>query len=164
MTLHFHLPYVCAEGENLCASLFTLPDQQFHHLPLTTTDGSNHTASIVLENISEVRYRYEVVDQSGEILRTETTAPRCIKEIAPSETLVCCDHWGEDIPEPALLRGAFATAAFRVSLHERTVAAFTFRLMAPEPPKGYRWAVSGEALTLGQWDIHRAVPLMPGVK
>ena len=161
MTLHFHLPYVCAEGVNLCASLFTLPDQQFHHLPLTTTDGSNHTASIVLENISEVRYRYEVVDQSGEILRTETTAPRCIKEIAPSETLVCCDHWGEDIPEPALLRGAFATAAFRVSLHERAVAAFTFRLMAPEPPKGYRWAVSGEALTLGQWDIHRAVPLMP---
>ncbi|MBQ7634778.1 MAG: 4-alpha-glucanotransferase [Bacteroidaceae bacterium] len=160
MTLHFHLPYTCATGETLRVALHTLPAGETLTLPLSASDGVNHTATFHDAAATRVRYRYEVVGPDGTTLRREPTAPRRIEAREDGEALVCCDHWGEDTPEPALLRGAFAAAAFRAVRHEAPTERFVFRLLAPEPPEGYRWAVCGSAESLGRWDERRAVPLV----
>ena len=159
MTLHFHITYTCVAGESLYVRLYTLPDKAYTSLRLETLDGENHTARFEHATAKQVRYRYEVHNAQGITTRTETIAPRRLTIRRADDTLVCCDHWGDDRPEPALLRGTFAAAAFRVSTQPRTEAPFVFRLLAPEPPKGYRWALSGEAECLGGWDVQRALPL-----
>lgn len=159
MTLHFHLPYTCNEGETLRVALYALPVGEKHIIPLTTNDGENHIASFIDAATTRVRYRYEVVNATGKILRSETVAPRSIETGEGNETIVCCDHWGEDAPEPALLRGTFANAAFKTERHFLPSTTFMFRLFAAEPPRGFRWAISGDSESLGCWDERHAVPL-----
>ncbi len=160
MTLHFHIPYRCHPGETLRVAYCLMPQGTKARLTLQSTDGENHTAELTITDTTEIRYRYEVVDKSENLLRSETIAPHRVK-IEGDTAIVLCDQWGEDTPEPALLRGRFAEAAFRTRRHTPlTEHEFVFRLFAPEPPAGYRWAISGDTECLGRWNEQNAVPLV----
>ncbi len=159
MTIYFHIPYTCNAGESLHVALCLMPSSTKFTLPLKSSDGENHTASFRTPAATEVRYLYEVHNEAGDTIRRETTAPRHI-HADTNGSLMCSDNWGEDSPEPALMRGTFANAAFSPSRQRLSNNICVFRLLAPEPPQGYRWAISGNRDCFGQWDEHHALSLI----
>lgn len=157
MVLHFHLPYTCHNGETLRVVYCLMPGHKKGKKTLYSFDNESHTTELKVSKANEIRYRYEVCNADGIVLRSETIAPRRVT--TSKGHWVLCDRWSDDQPEPALLRGAFASTIFHETRHDAIAANCIFRLFAPEPPAGYRWAICGECESLGQWNEARAVYL-----
>lgn len=153
--LRFHIEYHTQAGEQLVMH-YTTPRGEATRLPLSTEDHNNWTCALALPaEEGEINYHYAVESAAGETLRTEGREARRIVAGQRSRLFVH-DAWVER-PVPAFYKhSAFTLCVFarRMALpvSGRLLSCSRFLLMrAPEPPEGWRWAVSGASEHLGRW-------------
>lgn len=172
MKLNFSLGYKTRWGEHLCVEIqYKGRDGSVRRsdLPMVTTDGESWNLETVaqesrLHPIESFEYRYKVVGNDGDVLRTEwDLVPRkfCFD---PSKDFVMQDIW-HDIP----LQNHLYTKAYRVTLQENPTECQSaaplqlplfrrtlfFRVSAPQLMPGQSLAVCGSHPALGHWNASR---------
>ncbi|MBQ9171088.1 MAG: 4-alpha-glucanotransferase [Bacteroidaceae bacterium] len=175
MTLNFSIEYRTEWGQNVEVELCFLSSEGKTHwqrIPLETEDGLNWKGiSILKARAGRFRYTYIITDSNvqsdtGEgILRREWDVVPRLFPADDARTYFFFDHW-RDVPEASycftdayeVANGLKKQASASVALLPRT---FLFRVLAPGLAEGERVALIGDQPTLGNWDVERALPMMP---
>lgn len=110
------------------------------------------------EETESLSYRYVIVGVDGLIVREEEGAERLVS-LKERQLVRCIDTWFDTPIEHAFRHTAFAETLMSKTMVEPTNGDFHLRLYAPTPPKGYHWAVIGEAEWLGEWQSEKALRL-----
>lgn len=158
--LHFQVKYRAEWGQHLSVHLM-LGGAEAPSLPLITNDGYTwHGSTLLSELVDEICYRYEVRDGSDKLIRREEGTPRCFHPRLRS-SIVFCDTWRTAGLSPVMERSAFVDCIMKSrggeALHEAPISGAALLLLrAAPPPKGWRWAVVGNTVGLGNWHPERA--------
>ncbi len=154
----FRIEYATTWGESLYVR-FSIGGNGTQLLPMKTTDGRIWQGETELPAYTELHYTYLLYNDAGKTLRSLREAA-FHTQTGQNGHIVQHDRWVvRDIPS-CYRHSAFTECVFGnedfVSLPPETCA---LRIMAVPPPKGYRWAVTGECTALGEWDTKRALRL-----
>lgn len=189
MTLNFSIEYRTEWGQSVEVELcFLSLDGKTHwqRIPLETEDGLVWKGLCMLRaRGKQFRYSYIVVSSqpshretldhspSGEleggrgssVIRREWDVVPRLFPADDARTYFFIDHW-RDIPESSYCyTDAYQVASGQDKLSETFVALFPrtylFRIQAPQLAQGERVALVGDQPTLGDWDVARALPMMP---
>ena len=168
MTLNFSIEYRTEWGQNVEVELCFLSSEGKTHwqrIPLETDDGLIWKGLCMLKARSK-QFRYTYIITSGsEVVRKEWEVVPRIFPADDARTYFFIDHW-RDIPESSycytdaykVARGIEKNAVASVALFPRT---YLFRIQAPQLGQGERVALIGDQPTLGNWDVERALPMVP---
>ena len=168
MTLNFSIEYRTEWGQNVEVELCFLSSEGKTHwqrIPLETDDGLIWKGLCTLKARSkQFRYTYIITAESEVVRREWDVVPRLFPA-DDARTYFFIDHW-RDIPESShCYTDAYQVASGQDKLPETSVALFPktylFRVQAPQLAKGERVALVGDQPTLGNWDVERALPMVP---
>lgn len=110
------------------------------------------------KDTKRIAYSYIIVGEDGLVVRKEEGEKRQLN-IEKRTLVLCLDTWF-DIPlEAAFRHTAFAASTIGETANAVCDSTFQLQLYAPTPPRGYRWAIVGEAKWAGEWQIEKAQPL-----
>lgn len=175
MTLNFSIEYRTEWGQNVEVELCFLSAEGKTHwqrIPLETDDGLIWKGLCMLRaRGKQFQYTYIITEtnaqkESGEgIVRREWDVVPRISPADDARTYFFIDHW-RDIPESSycytdaykVARGIGKNSSCSVALFPRT---YLFRIQAPQLVQGERVALVGDQPALGDWDVARALPMMP---
>lgn len=175
MTLNFSIEYRTEWGQNVEVELCFLSSEGKTHwqrIPLETEDGLIWKGLCMLKARSRrFRYTYIITDSNvqsdtGEgILRREWDVVPRLFPADDARTYFFLDHW-RDVPEASFCyTDAFKVANGLDKLPFASVAlfpkTFLFRIQAPGLELGDRVALIGDQPALGNWDVERALPMIP---
>ena len=175
MTLNFSIEYRTEWGQNVEVELCFLSSEGKTHwqrIPLETEDGLIWKGLCMLKARSrKFRYTYIITDSNvqsdtGEgILRREWDVVPRLFPADDARTYFFLDHW-RDVPEASFCyTDAFKVANGLDKLPFASVAlfpkTFLFRIQAPGLEQGDRVALIGDQPALGNWDVERALPMIP---
>ena len=150
--LNFSLSYRTKWGE-LLQIHYELPDGRKGCCKMHTQDGESWSVRIETEtHYGRMTYYYSVCDECGNELRIEKGAPRNL-QFFDKHTLYIYDHWADEGLPAVLLRSAFSECVFRPERIERPLFTHALLMLAPPPPRGYRWGVTGSSTSWGAWDV-----------
>ena len=168
MTLNFSIEYRTEWGQNVEAELCFLSAEGKTHwqrIPLETEDGLVWKGlSMLRARGKQFRYSYVITNEAGIVRREWDVVPRLFPA-DDARTYFFIDHW-RDVPESSycytdaykVANGLWDTPSSLVALFPRTLL---FRVQAPQLAKGERVALIGDQPALGNWDVERALPMMP---
>ena len=168
MTLNFSIEYRTEWGQNVEAELCFLSAEGKTHwqrIPLETEDGLVWKGlSMLRARGKQFRYSYVITNEAGIVRREWDVVPRLFPA-DDARTYFFIDHW-RDVPESSycytdaykVANGLWDTSSSLVALFPRTLL---FRIQAPQLAKGERVALIGDQPALGNWDVERALPMMP---
>lgn len=168
MTLNFSIEYRTEWGQNVEVELcFLSAEGKTHHqrIPLETDDGLIWKGLCMLKaRGKQFRYSY-IITTEGEVVRKEWDVVPRLFPADDARTYFFVDHW-RDIPEAShCYTDAYQVALGQDKLPSASVAlfprTFLFRVQAPQLAQGERVALVGDQPTLGNWDVERAMPMMP---
>ncbi|MBQ7526520.1 MAG: 4-alpha-glucanotransferase [Bacteroidaceae bacterium] len=175
MTLNFSIEYRTEWGQNVEVELCFLSSEGKTHwqrIPLETDDGLIWKGLYMLKARSrQLRYTYIITSSSkstpegdGIVRREWDVVPR-IFPADDARTYFFIDHW-RDVPEASYCyTDAFKVANGLDRIPFASVAlfprAFLFRIQAPQIAQGERVALIGDQPALGNWDVERALPMIP---
>ena len=171
MTLNFSIEYRTEWGQNVEVELCFLSLEGKTHwqrIPLETDDGLIWKGLCMLKARSKhFKYTY-IITTEGEVVRKEWDVVPRLFPADDARTYFFIDHW-RDIPEAShCYTDAYQVATGQDKLQETLVALFPrtylFRIQAPQLAKGERVALVGDQPTLGNWDVERALPMVPSGK
>ena len=171
MTLNFSIEYRTEWGQNVEVELCFLSAEGKTHwqrIPLETDDGLIWKGLCTLKARSkQFEYKY-IITAEGEVVRKEWDVVPRLFPADDARTYFFIDHW-RDIPEAShCYTDAYQVASGLNKLPETSVALFPrtylFRIQAPQLAKGERVALVGDQPTLGNWDVERALPMVPSGK
>ena len=190
MTLNFSIEYRTEWGQNVEVELcFLSPEGKTHwqRIPLETDDGLIWKGLCTLKVRSrQFRYTYLITEPPsispskgrtngslalegevwrGSVVRREWDVVPRLFPADDARTYFFIDHW-RDIPEAShCYTDAYQVASGQDKLPAASVALFPrtylFRVQAPQLAKGERVALVGDQPTLGNWDVERALPMVP---
>lgn len=149
--LRFHIYYRTGWGENLGIDYILLSGKKRGRVLLASQDGESWLGTLEVSSRTEIEYIYVVLDGNGDVIRKEPALRRTLK-LGHRGYVLLSDVW-TDRPLPSVLwSSAFTECVYKGCLPEEEVtAAYRLRLVAPPPPEGYRWGVSGGSSMLGNW-------------
>ena len=175
MTLNFSIEYRTEWGQNVEVELCFLSSEGKTHwqrIPLETDDGLIWKGLYMLKARSrQFRYTYIITSSSksspegdGIVRREWDVVPRLFPA-DDARTYFFIDHW-RDVPEASycytdafkVANGLDKIPLASVALFPRT---FLFRIQAPQIAQGERVALIGDQPALGNWDVERALPMIP---
>ena len=149
--LRFHLFYRTGWGERLGID-YVLSDKETGRLFLESQDGEAWSGTMDVPSRTEaLDYTYVVFDGSGNVIRREPSLRRSLRA-GHRGYILLSDAWTERPLPSVLWRSAFTECVYKGRLSEEDeAAAYRLRMVAPPPPEGYRWGVSGDSPALGCW-------------
>ena len=168
MTLQFTIEYHTDWGQHVEVELcfISADGKTFHQrIPLETEDGLVWKGVCMLKaKGKQLRYTY-IIMCGGEVVRKEWDVVPRLYPADDARTYFFIDHW-RDVPSAAycytdayqVASGLQLKPATMVALFPRT---YLFRVQAPQLAKGERLALVGDQPALGDWDIARALPMIP---
>lgn len=168
MTLNFSVKYRTEWGQRIEVELcFLSSDGKSHYqrFPLETDDGLNWKGLCMLRARSkQMKYSYIVTSESSILRREWDVVPRLFPA-DDARTYFFIDHW-RDIPSAThsytdayqVATGQWKLPSAPIALFPRT---FIFRIQAPQLAPGERIALVGDQPSLGNWDVARALPMIP---
>ena len=171
MTLNFSIEYRTEWGQNVEVELcFLSADGKTHlqRIPLETDDGLIWKGLCTLKARTK-RFQYTYLITAGnEVVRREWDVVPRLFPADDARTYFFIDHW-RDMPESSycytdayqVASGQDKTQVASVALFPRT---YLFRIQAPQLASGERVALLGDQPALGNWDVERALPMMPSGK
>ena len=168
MTLNFSIEYRTEWGQNVEVELCFLSAEgktHFQRIPLETENGLIWKGLCTLKARSkQFRYMY-IITAGSEVVRKEWDVVPRLFPADDARTYFFIDHW-RDIPESSYCyTDAYQVASGQDKLPETSVALFPrtylFRIQSPQLAKGERVALVGDQPTLGNWDVARALPMLP---
>jgi len=168
MTLNFSIEYRTEWGQNIEVELCFLSDDGKSHwqrIPLETDDGLIWKGLCSLKaKGKQFRYSYVVSGAEGEVRREWDVVPRMFPA-DDARTYFFIDHW-RDVPAMSYrYTDAFRVATGLWKAPDATIALFPrtylFRVQAPQLASGERVALVGDQPSLGNWDVARALPMIP---
>ena len=185
MTLYFSVEYRTEWGQNVEVELCFLSAEGKTHLeriPLDTDDGYTWRKRCTLRAYTkQLSYSYIITRakdreqsagdaqwQGNNILRREWDA---VPRLFPADdacTYFFVDHWRDVSNSSHCYTDAYIAATGQGQLPACTMALFPrtylFRVQAPQLSPGERVALVGDQPALGNWDIRRALPMMPSAR
>lgn len=168
MTLHFSIEYRTEWGQSVEVEFSFLSADgktSLQRIPLDTEDGLLWKTVYTLKARSrQMRYTYIITDGSGVLRREWDVVPRLFPA-DDARTYFFSDHW-RDVPASSycytdayqVASGIGIKPMATVALFPRT---FIFRVQAPQLVAGERVALVGDQPSLGDWDVARALPMIP---
>ena len=163
MTIHFHIEYRTAFGEEL--SLCFMDNDEVKTLRMTTIDGVDWWCDLSLRTSTPNLIYYYKVTTDGTFERSEWQTVKHVLDFtctAATEYHVY-DRWN-DMPEDSYLYSSAFTDCINHQVPQplkSTSFARTLRLIvrAPQLRDGERLAVIGAQKALGKWCPDKAVPM-----
>ena len=175
MTLNFSIEYRTEWGQNVEVELSLLSTggkTNRQRIPLETDDGLIWKGMCTLHSrAKQLRYTYIITNPSlqsaggdGVVRREWDVVPRLFPA-DNARTYFFEDHW-HDVPKAShCYTDAFRVANGLKKLPPSSVAlfprTFLFRVQVPGLAEGEKVAIVGDQPALGNWDVDRALPMVP---
>lgn len=153
--LKFCLNYRTRWSERLCILLCV--GNKRTRLRMETRDGYSWEAEWEMPaGTTMLEYAYAVCNESGELIRRESSCGRLFDTGLRSRILLA-DEWTERGLPPVIRRTAFTDCIFRCAGEglagmEPITRPYLLLLSAMPPPKGMRWGVLGSSPAWGEWN------------
>ena len=168
MTLHFSIEYHTEWGQSVEVELcFISADGKTHYqrIPLETDDGLVWQGVCMLKaKGKQFRYTYLIMC-GGEAVRKEWDVVPRLYPADDARTYVFFDHWHNTPASSHCYTDAYQVATGIWDTPKATVALFPrtylFRVQAPGLSPDERLALVGDQPALGNWDVARALPMIP---
>ena len=163
MTIHFHIEYRTAFGEEL--SLNIIENNEVKTYRMTTVDGIEWWCDLKYSKADPTLVYYYKVEVGDSVERNEWQTVKHVLDLTCSAATdyVVYDRWNA-MPEDAYLYSSAFTDCInhmQPQPMQSTAYAKTLRLTvrAPQLREGQRLAVVGAQKALGEWNLDKALPM-----
>lgn len=167
-TIRFSIDYTTQWGEELCISGSLLQMGKFNQtqaLVLSTDNGHKWVGEIHLPSVDQgsIEYYYFVRKDGLQIRREE--APNRLLRVTDSVEYIINDYWKSELSHSYLFTSAFIDAIFKHTLQPISTPQYNdsivLNVICPFVEKGQHVVISGGCDALGNWDLSKALHLIP---